>query len=210
MVGELLVWNDRIQAITPFYKIRRYVTREGRRLGCAEDSPPDPDERLMIIFHDVLLWNEHKCIDKSYTQRREYLRDIVHPIPGHAEIGEQIVMDFTASAGETRLAYQMAFAVTQQWEGLVLKARQDPYIGADGSVARHVKLKKDYIPGLGNSADLVVIGGRCDPLTAHSLGLAPGSWTTFFLACRDMGGRCHTEGVVTCFRIVGQVSLQLI
>ncbi|KAK5069417.1 hypothetical protein LTR51_008667 [Lithohypha guttulata] len=205
-MGELVAWNDRVQGITPLYRIRQHVTREGRRLGCAEDSPPDLDEHLMIIFHDVLLWDEHKCIDESYTQRRAYLRDVVHLVPGHVEIGEQIVMDFTASDGGTRLAHQMAFAVAQQWEGKVLKACHVPYIGAGGSVARHVKLKKDYIPGLGDSADLAIIGGRCDPLTAHSLGLAPGLWTTLFLACRETGCRCHTEGVITCFRIVGQVS----
>lgn len=36
-------------------KIRRCVTREGRRLGCTEDLAPDPEEHLMIVFHDILL-----------------------------------------------------------------------------------------------------------------------------------------------------------
>lgn len=30
LIGELLVWNDRTRRIMPFYKIRRYVSREGR------------------------------------------------------------------------------------------------------------------------------------------------------------------------------------
>ena len=34
LVGELLVWNDLTQEIMPFFKIQRYVTREGRYLGC--------------------------------------------------------------------------------------------------------------------------------------------------------------------------------
>jgi len=38
LVGELLVWNERMGQIMPFYKIRRYVAREGRQLGCARDS----------------------------------------------------------------------------------------------------------------------------------------------------------------------------
>ncbi|KAK5093738.1 hypothetical protein LTS08_008851 [Lithohypha guttulata] len=86
-------------------------------------------------------------------------------------VGEQIVMDFSASDSERRLASQMAFALAQNWEGLVLKACQDPYVGADDAMARHVKLKKDYIPGLGDSADLAVVGGQSDPWTAASLGL---------------------------------------
>lgn len=206
LVGELVVWNDSVQDIMPFYKVRRYVTRAGRRLGCAEDSAPDPDEHLMIVFHDVLLWDDRKCIDETYTRRRQHLQDLVWPTAGRAEIGEHIVMDFASSDSITRLACQMAFAVTQKWEGLVLKACPDPYIGVDGSVARYVKLKKDYIPGLGDSADLVIIGGRGDPLTAESLGLTPGSWTTFFLACRQTGGDRHDAEAPTHFRIVGQVS----
>lgn len=122
LVGELVVWSDHVQDIMPFYKIWRYVTREGRHLGCAEDSPLVVDEHLMIVFHDVLLWDEHKGIHETYTQRRQHLHDLVQPIYGPAVIGEQIVMDFTASDGETRLAGQMAFAVAQRWEGLVLKA----------------------------------------------------------------------------------------
>jgi DNA ligase 4 len=31
LVGELVVWNDHRQDIMPFYKLRRYVTREGLR-----------------------------------------------------------------------------------------------------------------------------------------------------------------------------------
>jgi hypothetical protein len=53
LVGELLVWSDHTQEIMPFFKIQRHVTREGRRLGCDQDSPRSPDEHLMIIFYDV-------------------------------------------------------------------------------------------------------------------------------------------------------------
>lgn len=117
------------------------MSLERAQLGCAEDSPPDPDEHLMIVFHDILLRDEHKCIDETYTQRRRYLYDLVEPVSGRAEIGEQTVMNFTVPDSATRLAHQMAFAVTQQWEGLVLKACKDPYVGVDGRMARHVKLE---------------------------------------------------------------------
>jgi ATP-dependent DNA ligase len=36
----------------------------------------------MSIFHDILLWDEHGCIDETYTQRRRYLHDLVEPILG--------------------------------------------------------------------------------------------------------------------------------
>lgn len=61
LVGELLVWNDRKGEIILFSKIRRYVSREGRHLGCAQDSPPCEDEHLMIMFYDLLV------VDISYV-----------------------------------------------------------------------------------------------------------------------------------------------
>jgi hypothetical protein len=66
LVGELLVWNEQKQKIMPFYKIRRYVLRAGRRLGCAENSPPSEDERLMIVSaRDIL----SVCVLSSYHER---------------------------------------------------------------------------------------------------------------------------------------------
>ncbi|KAK5073398.1 hypothetical protein LTR70_010298 [Exophiala xenobiotica] len=69
LVGELVVWSDVVRDIMPFYKIRRHVTRAGRRLGCERDSSPDPDEHLMIVFYDILLWDDHICIYETYKQR---------------------------------------------------------------------------------------------------------------------------------------------
>ena len=80
------------------------------------------------------------------------------------------------------IAHRLAIAITQNWEGLVLKACQDSYVSAQGGVQRNVKLKKDYIPGLGDSADLVMVGGRRDTSAVYALGLGNLSWTIFYLA----------------------------
>ena len=171
LVGELLVWDDRTQEIMPFLKIRRYVTREGHHLGCDQDSPRSPDEHLMIIFYDVLVLDDNNCIYEPYEHRRQRLLVLVNPVPGHAELGEREKMDFRRPAAAVRLAHRLATAITLNWEGLVLKACQDPYVSAHGGVQRNVKLKKDYIPGLGDSADLVVVGGRRDASAVYAIGL---------------------------------------
>jgi hypothetical protein len=66
LVGEFLVWNEQKQKIMPFYKIPRYVLRAGRQLGCAKNSPPSEDERLMIVSAwDIL----SVCVLPSYHER---------------------------------------------------------------------------------------------------------------------------------------------
>jgi DNA ligase 4 len=43
----------------------------------------------------------------------------------------------------------------------VLKVCADPYLCLDDS-ARQIKLKKDYIAGLGDTVDFAIVGGRHD------------------------------------------------
>jgi len=42
-------------------------------------------------------------------------------------------------------------------------------------MVQYVKLKKDYILGLGDSVDLLVVGGRSDPVMVQTLKLLLGS-----------------------------------
>lgn len=100
----------------------------------------------------------------------------------------------------------MAYALSQKWEGLVLKACHDPYIDPNADMVQYVKLKKDYIRGLGDTVDLLVIGARSDPVVVQTLKLLPGSWTTFFLACETTGEDFLNDKSRARFRLVGQVS----
>jgi hypothetical protein len=69
----------------------------------------------------------------------------------------------------------------------------------------HIKLKKDYTPGLGDSADLVIIGGRRDAQQAHALGMEDLLWTTFYLACPFNKITTQITNDKVTFRIVGFV-----
>jgi hypothetical protein len=69
-----------------------------------------------------------------------------------------------------------------------------------------VKLKKDYIPGLGDSVDLVVVGGRRDPAAVRALGLGKWAWTNFYLACVEEKSAERNGEAEPAFRIVGEVS----
>jgi DNA ligase-4 len=112
----------------PFFKIRRYFSREGRQLGCGGDSPPCEDEHLMIMFYDLLILDEIMCVHESHNVRRRRLWTTVHRIPGRADIGHRVKIDLRHIDGATRLGDEMASAITRGWEGLVVKDCEAPYI----------------------------------------------------------------------------------
>jgi len=178
--GELLVWNDRHHRIEPFHKIRKYVQRSGRYIGTSRDSPIEPDEHLMIMFYDVLLFDDIACISESLSTRRLRLRYLVQYIPGQADLENYEMIDFSFPDAYDKLSRAFARAITQRWEGLVLKAYDGPYFSLNGSHS-HIKLKKDYIPGLGDTADFAIVGGRRDAKVEQELGIGKLLWTLFYI-----------------------------
>lgn len=206
--GELLVWNDKKRCIQPFHKIRKHVSRSGRYIGTEQDSMlacqfrsasqrltflrPDPDERLMIMFFDILLFDDVVCLYRPHNARRTLLRDLVFKIPGLADIGTREIIDFSARKAEERLRHAFAKAITDRWEGFVLKGCSDPYFPAYGLIengsACCIKLKKDYFAGMGDTVDFVVLGARYDARDAHILRDADRCnirYTSFHVACLE-------------------------
>jgi hypothetical protein len=85
-----------------------------------------------------------------------------------------------------------------------LKLCDRPYLSFDESV-RQVKLKKDYIVGLGDSADLAIVGGRRDAKDEYELRMGKLWWTTFYLGCLENKEEVGRNDVKPRFRIVAMV-----
>ncbi|ETN45865.1 uncharacterized protein HMPREF1541_00046 [Cyphellophora europaea CBS 101466] len=201
LIGEVVVWNDAQQDIMPFYKIRRYIPRAGRHLGCGRDSPPLAEEHLMIVLFDCLLLDNVDCVFEPYMQRRHRLACVVRPVPGHAVISEYTTIDMSSSDATNQITNRLAHAISHQWEGLIFKPSEATYLTLEGHQQHQVKLRKDMIPGLGDTADLVVIGGAHDGNYGASEW-----WTTFYLACVDLTAGGADDPTLQSFRIVAAVS----
>ncbi|EFR01275.1 ATP-dependent DNA ligase domain-containing protein [Nannizzia gypsea CBS 118893] len=189
--GELLVWSDITDEILPFHHLRRHIMRAGTFIGTENDSPPDPREHLYIVFFDLLLLDDNVALSKPYVERRALLREVVNPIHGMAGIASQFNIDFSTIGAYEHLKEEFALVSAQKWEGLVLKGANEPYFRTFSQDTREfsccwMKFKKESIPGLGDTADFVLLGGRYDSRDAAALGHIKGlSWTSFFIGCLD-------------------------
>lgn len=186
--GEMVIWSDRDNDILPFHKIRKHVSRSGSFLGTKADSMPHHHEHLMIVFYDVLLVDDISCLQYTHTSRRRLLKRIVSQIPGRAELAAQCNVDFTCPEAPEQLRNHYAHAITKRWEGLVLKPLDEPYFGPSkrspgDPPSCWLKLKKDYIAGLGDTADFAVVGAGYCVTTAAKCPLADVRWTHFHIGC---------------------------
>jgi DNA ligase 4 len=75
------------------------------------------------------------------------------------------------------LSEVFAQAIVQRWEGLVLKGSDDPYFSLNSAKA-FIKLKKDYIAGLGDTADFAIVGGHRDARDEQELDIGKLWWTS--------------------------------
>ncbi|KAL4819847.1 hypothetical protein BDW67DRAFT_173121 [Aspergillus spinulosporus] len=206
--GELLVWNHKHKTIMPFHKLRKLVSRSGVFIGTESDSPPQPYERLMMVFFDILVLDDNILLRKPHRERRLLLKDTVQIISGVSDIADQRIIDFSRSDGQAKLERLFAKGIAERWEGFILKGCEDPYfpilvepeIRCEG---RWIKLKKDYIPGLGDTVDLVLVGAAYNARDAAMLGLAKKEiWTHFFVGCLENKEAVLRSNTEPRFRII--------
>ncbi|PGG95696.1 DNA ligase (ATP) [Blastomyces parvus] len=204
--GELLVWSDMESKLLPFHKLRKHIKRSGTFIGTENDSPPHFYEHLYIMLFDVLLIDDEVCLSKSYKERKALLWKVSQPIEGRAGIAEQEYINFSLSNSQETLKNSFATAISQRWEGLILKSSDEPYFNIgqqeDSSLGHWIKLKQDYIPGIGDTADFALIGARYNAREAAQLGVIKGvKWTSFFVGCLDSSSK-YPYNARPIFRVV--------
>jgi len=187
LLGEMVVYNDEQKRIMPFHKIRRYVTRSGMYLGINQDSPRVQHEHLMIVFFDMLLLDDLNVMQKSIEERKALLQKICRTRTGRVMISESKVLDFSLSDAKKKLMSHFAASIAARQEGLLLKPCGRPYLSIGGINPDHtssmIKVKKDYINGLGDEADFVVVGASYNAQCALATTGLSRTFTHFHLGC---------------------------
>ncbi len=127
---------------------------------------------ITVNFFDVLYCNGKSCVEQSYKERREKLEKHVK----EDEFARYIPMSIVKN--ENEIGDFMENSINAGSEGLMLKRLDKPYqAGSRGS--HWLKLKREYRNELGDSLDLVVIGGY------FGKGRRTGSYGTLLLATYD-------------------------
>jgi DNA ligase-1 len=127
---------------------------------------------ITVNFFDVLYCNGKSCVELSYKERREKLEKHVK----EDEFAKYIPMSIVKNQNE--IEDFMENSINAGSEGLMLKMLDKPYqAGSRGS--HWLKLKREYRNELGDSLDLVVIGGF------FGKGRRTGNYGTLLLATYD-------------------------
>ncbi|GAA5851191.1 hypothetical protein JCM8547_004160 [Rhodosporidiobolus lusitaniae] len=136
---------------------------------------------LMGVFFDLLVVGEESLLDEPYQVRRARLESLVRPIEGFSKLSDSVVINFDhpPSALED-LRLRFAHIIAKRCEGLMLKPLTSRYNDFRRGQL-WVKLKKDFIPGAGDTLDFHVVGASWQKDRGRELLVPPSVWTTFFI-----------------------------
>ena len=174
------------------------------------DVPPNPDphRHLCLIFFDILLNDGKGLLDTPYETRRQLLQSLVREIPGFAVVAQSQRISLHSGRASALQTLKEIFESSNhsREEGLVLKAGESTYLDPRW---RWVKLKKDYIPGLGDCIDLVILGAGWDPDRARELRVDTTVLTTFYVGVISNRDRVKARLETPHFEILFRASYGL-
>ncbi|BGP16121.1 hypothetical protein JCM10213v2_004115 [Rhodosporidiobolus nylandii] len=148
-----------------------------------------PDLHLMVVWFDALLVGEESLLDEPYRLRRARLESLVQSIEGFSQLASSVLVNFShAPSALENLRLRFAHIIAKRCEGLMLKPLDSMYNDMQRGM-RWVKLKKDFIPGAGDTLDFHVVGASWQKERGRELLVPPSVYTTFFvgLLAPDLG-----------------------
>jgi len=163
--AEIVAINENTGEFLPFQELMH--RRRKYKIEKAVTQYP-----ITVNFFDILYCNEKSCLELNYKDRREKLEKVVK----EDDFAKYIPMTIVKNENEIEEFFENS--INAGSEGLMLKMLDKPYqAGSRGSY--WLKLKREYQNELGDSLDLVVIGGF------FGKGRRTGSYGTLLLATYD-------------------------
>ncbi|GAA5824088.1 hypothetical protein JCM11251_001517 [Rhodosporidiobolus azoricus] len=148
-----------------------------------------PSLHLMVVWFDLLLVGEESLLEEPYECRRARLESLIRPIQGFSMLSSSLTINFDhPSSALDALRLRFAQIIVKRCEGLMLKPLGSGYNDMRTG-QKWVKLKKDFIPGAGDTLDFHVVGASWQKQRGREFLVPPSVWTTFFVGLRadDLG-----------------------
>ncbi|KJZ76076.1 DNA ligase 1 [Hirsutella minnesotensis 3608] len=163
---ETVAWDVNEKKVLPFQQL---MTRKRKDV-----KVEDVKVKVCVFAFDLLYLNGQPVVEKSLRERRELLREAFTPVEG--EFGFATFMN-----GQELDEIQIFLdeSVKASCEGLMVKMLDGTESGYEPSKRSRnwLKVKKDYLSGIGDSLDLVVLGAY------HGKGKRTSVYGAFLLAC---------------------------
>ncbi|KNE64285.1 hypothetical protein AMAG_19146 [Allomyces macrogynus ATCC 38327] len=141
--AEMITVDVAAQKRLPFHRLREHGKRK------------DPLQQLFIVFFDVIVHNGESLIFQPLHKRRALLDQIIRHIEGRAATSPYAVVSPHNVDAIMKLFYHEVVECHE--EGLMLKDWT-----ADYYKATFAKMKRDYVEGMRENHDWVVLGGWFD------------------------------------------------
>ena len=168
--AEVVAFNNDTGKLVPFQILS---TRKK-----TEDSHESAKVKVIVQAFDLMYLNGESLLSKTLEERRSLMHENFQSIEGKFQFATSL--DHQEDGDTTILEDFLDAAVKGQCEGLMVKTlvENSNYEPSRRSL-NWLKLKKDYLEGLGDSVDLVPLGAY------HGKGKRTGVYGAYLLACFD-------------------------
>ena len=144
---ETVAWDPQNKKVLPFQQL---MTRKRKDVKTSEVTV-----KVCVFAFDMLFYNGEALVKKTLRERRELLHEALQPVEGEFQFAQ-----YGDGKDIEEIQHLLDESVKASCEGLMVKMLDTEESGYEPSKRSRnwLKVKKDYLSGIGDSLDLVVLG----------------------------------------------------
>ena len=171
---ETVAWDLVEKKVQPFQQL---MTRKRKDV-----KAEDVKVKVCVFAFDMLFYNGDSIVQKSLRERRELLREAFSEVEGEFSFAQ-----YGNTSDLEEIQTLLDESVKASCEGLMVKMLDTDESGYEPSRRSRnwLKVKKDYLSGIGDSLDLVVLGAY------YGKGKRTSVYGAFLLACYNSSNETY-------------------